>query len=337
MRTQRVAVFDAPGGGGAAFQVGSAPVADPGPQEVRFRVSAFALNQADILLTEGRHFVRAELPIRLGYEGCGVVEAVGAEVTRWRSGERVTAIPNVDGPYWTGGEYALAHEDFLTAWPDGYSAAQATSLWMQALTPYYPFAELFPFALGDWVMITAASGGTGLGSIRMAKLLGAQVIATTRSERKHAVLKAHGADHVLSTETDGFAAAVREVTGGAGVRLINDTLGGRYVATLAETLTDRGVMFIHGALAGDNQLSLPILTLVYRRAGIYGYSLINELRRPGALAKGRDFVLQAVARGELAPPLVDSVFPLEEVGEAYARMREGAQTGKIVVSVSEEG
>ncbi len=68
-------------------------------------------------------------------------------------------------------------------------------------------------------------------------------------------------------------------------------------------------MFIHGALAGDMQLSLPILSLVYRRAGVYGYSLINELRRPGALVAGRDFVLGAMARGELAPPLVDSDLP----------------------------
>ncbi len=153
-----------------------------------------------------------------------MVEAVGAEVSRWRPGDRITVIPNVDGPYWTAGEYALAHEDFATAWPDGYSAAEAASLWMQALTPYYPYAELFPFARGEWVMITAASGGTGLGSVRLARLMGARVIATTRSERKHALLKAHGADHVLSTETEGFAEAVREITGGEGVRLINDTL-----------------------------------------------------------------------------------------------------------------
>ena len=332
MVKQRVAVF-AEVGNAADFTIGEAPIPDPGPGEVRFRVEAFALNQADLLLTQGRHFAKAELPIRLGYEGCGTVDAVGTGVTRFRSGDRVTCLPNVDGAYATGGEYALAHEQFLTGWPDGWSAAEAASLWMGYLTPYYPFAELFPLQPGEWVMITAASGGTGLGSIRIAKLLGARVIATTRSEAKMAVLKAHGADSVLSTERDDFAAEVMLATGGEGVRLINDTLCGPYTGVLTETLADRGIMFVHGALAGDNTLSLPVLNLVYRRAGIYGYSLINQLRRPGELERGRDFVLDAIARGALPPPLIDRVFPFSQVRAAYARMRAGQQTGKIAVSV----
>lgn len=333
MATHRTAIFDAVDAG-ADFTIGAAALPQPGPNQVRFKVAAFALNQADLLLIAGRHFVQAELPIRLGYEGCGVVDLVGAAVTRFKPGDQVTCIPNVDGPYWTGGEYALADERFLTAWPEGYSAPEAASLWMQALTPYFPFVELFPFKPGDWVMITAASGGTGLGSVRIAKLLGAQVIATTRSEHKAATLVEHGADVVLSTERDDFATQVMAATGGQGVRLINDTLCGPYVATLSETLADKGIMFVHGALGGgDNTLTLPVLNLVYRRAGVYGYSLINELRTAGALERGRDFILAALARGALPPPKIDRVFDFEDFGSAYQRMREGKQTGKIVVSL----
>lgn len=322
MASHRIAVFDAVDGA-TDFTIITVPVPEPGPEEVRYRVAAFALNQADLLLTQGRHFVQAEVPIRLGYEGCGTVDAVGHNVTSFRPGDRVTCLPNVDGPYWTAGDYALAHERFLAPWPQGWSAAEAASLWMQYLTPYYPFAELFPFQPRDWVMITAASGGTGLGSIRMAKLLGARVIATTRSDSKMATLKAHGADIVLSTERPDFVAEVMKATVGEGVRLINDTLCGPYVPMLTETLADRGIMFVHGALAGDNTLSLPILNLVYRRAGIYGYSLINQLRRPGELERGRDFILDAIGRGALPLPTIDHVFPFADVRPAYERMRGG--------------
>jgi NADPH:quinone reductase-like Zn-dependent oxidoreductase len=332
MAIQKIAVFDALGET-MDFHLVTAAIPEPGPHEVRFKVSAFALNQADILLTQGRHYVQADLPIRLGYEGCGVIDAIGAAVTRFTVGDRVTCIPNVDGPYWTAGEYALAREDFVTAWPEGYSAAEASSLWMQYLTPYFPFAELFPFRPDDWVMITAATGGTGLGSVSLAKLLGARLIATTRTESKAAVLKARGADEVISTDDPEFVSKVNRVTEGQGVRLINDTLCGPYVPMLTETLSARGVIFIHGALAGDNQLSLPVLNLVHRGAGLYGYSLINELRRPGALDRARDFILAALADNRLPRPLVDRVFPFDQVRAAYDRLRQGLQSGKIVVSV----
>ena len=333
MNQQKIAVFDMVGDT-PDFVIATVPIPEPGPGEVRFKVAAFALNQADLLLTEGRHYAKANLPIRLGYEGCGVVDKVGDGVTRFKAGDRVTCLPNIDGPYSTGGEYALAREDFLTDWPDGWTAEQATSLWMQYLTPYFPFAEIFPFERDAWVMITAASGGTGLGSIAIAKLLGARVIATSRSPSKTDALLAQGADVVLSTERDDFVAEVMRITDGQGVRLICDTLCGPYVSMLSETLADRGILFIHGALAGDNNFTLSALNLVYRRAGIYGYSLINELRQPGAIARGTAFVTDALAAGTLPMPIIDQTFPLDEVRAAYGRMRTGGQTGKIVVTVA---
>ncbi len=334
MSDQKVAVFDNVGDG-QDFTVGRAPIAEPDAGELRLKISAFALNQADILLAQGRHYVKADLPIRLGYEGCGVVDAVGAGVDRFKVGDKVTCIPNVDGAYHTGGEYAIAHENFVTAWPAGYSAAEATSVWMQYLTAYFPIVELFPVQKGDWVMITAASGGTGMGTIAMAKLMGARLIATTRTASKEAMLKAQGADAILSTDSDRFVEDVLDITEGAGVRLLIDTLCGPYVPMLAKTLADRGKMVIHGGLAGSNEFTLDILDLVHRAAGLYGYSLINELRRPGALDRATDFIRDAIANDRLPKPQVDSVFEMDDVNSAYRHMREGKQTGKIVVRVAE--
>lgn len=316
------------------FTVIDAPLPEPGPGEIRFEVAAFGLNQADLLLVAGRHYVGAALPIRLGYEGCGVVDAVGAGVTRWKVDDRVTVIPNVDGPYWTGNRYALACEEFATAWPEHWSAPEAAAFWMQALTPYYVFHDLFPIHPGEWVMVTAATGASGLGAVGMAKLAGARVIATTRSQSKVAALEEHGADVVLSTDQSDFVAAVASATDGAGVRLILDSLCGPYADLLAETLAPRGIMAVHGALGGaDNALSLDVIKLVHRGAGVFGYSLINELRDPAKLMRGRDFCLAAVADGRMERPRIDGVFPLDQVAAAYERMRSGAQTGKIVVTM----
>lgn len=303
-----------------------------GEREVLYRVCAFGLNQADLLLMEGRHYVTSDLPLRFGYEASGEVVEVGRSVSRFKPGDRVACIPNVDGPFSVAGEYALAHETFLTPWPEGFTAIEAAGFWMQYLTAYFPLRELFPVKAGDWVLITAASGGTGLGAIRMAKLLGARVMATTRTESKHGLLLAHGADEVLPTDAPMLAADVRRMTGN-GARLICDSMGGPFVAQLVDALADRGIMYVHGGLSGSNQLSIPVLSLVRRGAGLFGYSLINELRMPGALERGRDFVLDAIARGLLPAPTIDQVFPFSEVERAYARMKSGVQQGKIIVAM----
>ncbi len=110
----------------------------PGPGEVRYRVSAFALNRADLMATENTHYFIAKLPCRIGWEACGVVDAVGDGVTDYKPGDRVTAIPGIDFDHPVSGEWAITEEAFLMPWPEGFSAAEATSLTMQAFTCYYP-------------------------------------------------------------------------------------------------------------------------------------------------------------------------------------------------------
>jgi NADPH:quinone reductase-like Zn-dependent oxidoreductase len=315
---------------GLVFGVARFP--DLGEHEVLYKVFAFGLNQADLLLMEGRHYVTSDLPVRIGYEASGEVIEVGRSVSQFKRGDRITCIPNVDGPYSVAGEYALADEAFLTPWPAGFSAIEAAGFWMQYLTAYFPLKELFPVKEGDWVLITAASGGTGLGAIRMAKLFGARVIATSRSASKRDLLLAHGAEEVLPTDASNLAAEVRRITNG-GARLVCDSMGGPFVAQLVDALAERGIIYVHGGLSGSNQLSFPVLSLVRRGAGLYGFSLINELRSPEAMKRGRDFVLDAVARGALPAPTIDQVFPFSEAESAYARMRSGAQRGKIIVAM----
>lgn len=335
MTDQRIAVFDK-ADGRAVFTTKSASIPKPGPGEVRFKVSAFAINQADIVLAEGKFGMGLPLPIRIGYEASGVVDAIGPGVTRFNVGDPVSSLPCTEGPtsrYLTGAEYALAQEDFLSEWPAGWSAEQAASLWMQYLTPYFPFVELFPVSKGDWVIITAATGGTGLGSVRLAAMLGARVIATSRSPHKEAVLREHGAEVVLSADRDDFIDEVMRITGNGGVSVINDSLCGAYVEPLSRTLAFRGKMYVHGALSGRIDFNVNALGLMQRQASISGFSLQNEMRQPGGAHRGRSFVVDAIRRGALPPPHIDGIYPLAQLQDACDRMRSGKQLGKIVVRV----
>jgi len=330
--SMQVVVYDKVGSE-MAFTIREMPIPAVGANEVLYEVEAFGLNQADILLIQGNHYVVQDLPIRLGYEGTGTVIAVGKNVKKFREGDKVTCMPNVDGPYSNAGTHALAQERFLTKRPAGYSAQEAAHLWMQTLTAYYPMVELFPIKPGDWVMITAATGGSGIGAIQMAKLLGARVIATTRSpERKREFLTQLGADHVIETYGTDTIEKVNEITGGEGVRLVCDSIGGPHVNTYASTLAPQGILYIYGILSNED-VSLPALTLAHRGAGLYGFSLINELRKPGALERGRDFVLAAIGAGKIKRPVIDRVFPFEKSAEAYEYLISGTKYGKIIVSV----
>ncbi|SDG99296.1 NADPH:quinone reductase [Sinosporangium album] len=308
-------------------------IPEPGPGEIRLLVSAYGLNQADILLMTGRHYTRSDFPMRIGYEASGVVDAVGAGVTRFAIGDRVTTIPNTEGPYSCANEYALAREEFATPWPEGWSQAEAAGYWMQYLTAYFPMKELFPVAEGDWVVITAASGGSGLGAIQMAKALGARVIATTRTSEKRQFLIDQGADATIATTEEDTTKAIMSITGGEGARLIADGIGGAFVADYIDALADKGIAYIYGALSGANDITFPVLPLVRRRAALYGYSLINETRDPAALARGVAFVTDLIADGVLHKPVIDRTYPLSEAPAAYDRMKSGVQRGKIIVTL----
>lgn len=306
---------------------------EPGPNEVRFAVHAYALNQADILMMSGRHYAVADLPFRVGYEACGVVEAIGGNVTKFKPGDRVTCIPNVDGPYAVAGEFALAHEDFLVHWPDHFSAYQACSYLMQYMTAYFPLKELFPVRAGDWVMITAASSSAGLGAIKIAKLLGAKVIGTTRTSAKRNFLLKEGADAVIVTDEENLVKRVMEITGGVGVNLVNDTIGGPFVDKYIEAIAEKATIYIHGGLSGTNLVSFQIVPLVRKKGMIHGYSLINETRDPAALERAKVFISEALANKRLPPARIDQIFFFGQAVEAYDYMRVGNQKGKIVVDV----
>jgi NADPH:quinone reductase-like Zn-dependent oxidoreductase len=306
----------------------------PGPGQVSLRVSAFALNQADLLYMRGHHYTFPTFPSRIAYEACGIVDAVGAGVTRFRVGDRVTTIPNVDGPYHVAGEYALADEDFLSAWPKDFPPEEACAFWMQYLTQYFPLKELFPIKAGDWVLVIAGASSAGFGALNLAKSMGARTIATSRTSDKAAVLLRNGADAFVPTLAPDIVSQILEITGGQGVKVASDPIGGTYTQNYMEALADGGSVYIYGALGGELALQIPVLTLVRKAAYVHGYSLINHTRSRESLARGREYIIEALSQGALPAPRIDRVFSFDEAVEAYRYMETGQQAGKIVVRVN---
>jgi NADPH:quinone reductase-like Zn-dependent oxidoreductase len=222
----------------------------PGPGEVRYRVHAVGLNRADILYVRGVHFFPTKFPSRVCVEASGVVDAVGAGVTEFQIGDCVTALPVLDETFGVGGEFAITPADCLAPWPAGFSAAEACSIWMQYLTAYFPLKEMTPVGPGDAILVTAASGSAGLGGVQLAKLFGATVIATTRTERKRQFLLNAGADHVVVTERGDVAAQILSCTQNKGVGVVYDAVAGRFINEYASGLAQDAQIIVYGVMGG---------------------------------------------------------------------------------------
>ena len=299
---------------------------------MRYQVHAFALNRADLLFMNGKHYSTASLPSRIGYEACGVVDAIGDDVTSIRVGDRVSSIPFHNSTYGVAGEFAITPEPYVAPWPAGLSAAQACSVWMQYLTAYYPMQELYPLGPGRRVLVTAASSSAGLAGIQVARLLGAEVIAVTRSPAKCTGLADAGANHVVVIGDEPLAERVLAITGGQGVDLVYDPLGGSFVREYVRALRYGGRIVAYGNMRGD-VLEVPILPMVQNAALLHPYSLFNHIGDPTQRARGVRWVLDAVEGGHLSP-IIARVFPFTDALAAYECMEEGNHLGKLVVSLA---
>lgn len=306
---------------------------EPGPGEVRYRVEAFALNRSELLFMDDDHYVPRRDGVRLGYEACGVVDAVGPGADAFAVGDRVSSIPFASDAYGVNGTWAITPAEWLAPWPEALSAAEACSAWMQYLTAYYPLFELAPIAPRQAVLISAASSSAAIGACQLARMRGARTIALTRTSAKATALRALGYDAVLaSDETPDLAQAVDRAAAGCPIVISYDAvcgdLIGRYVSALAKGAT----IFAYGGLSGESEVRLPLIPAVRGDIGVRAYSTPNFSHDPERRRRAVATILPLLARGGLRP-VVDRVFPLDEWREAYARLRSGDQIGKIVVAV----
>ena len=306
---------------------------DAGPGEVRLKVEAFALNWGDMDLMQGRYsFNFSELPARIGCEAVGIVDQIGEGVTDIEMGGRYCTLPYFYDMKGASGDTVLIDARYLTKAPEGMSAVEAGSIWMQFMTAYYPIAELAGAAPGVNILVTAATSTAGSSALQIGKMLGANMIGTSRFEYNRDYLMQAGASHVYFGEGDGLPDAILEFTGGVGVHAIFDSIGAGMIAQYSKALAPDAQLFTYGTL--DEKLpELPMMELYQANATFKPYSLFNYIENADWKEKGLAFVYGALEAGKIRPN-VDRVFRMEEYAQAWEYLRAPRKShGKVMVEV----
>ncbi|MEV6039007.1 zinc-dependent alcohol dehydrogenase family protein [Nonomuraea sp. NPDC052116] len=319
-------------GGPEVLQVREVEVGDPGPGELRIRVDAIGLNRAEIMFRTDAYPDKPTFPgSGLGYEAAGVVEAVGPDVTGFAAGDPVGVVPAFhQSQYGTYGDHVLVPAAATVHRPASVPAEKAAAVWMAYITVYGALAEDGFVRPGDHVLITAASSSVGIAAIQTANRIGAIPIATTRSAAKKQQLMDAGAAQVVVTDDEDLTLAIKEHTGGAGVRLAFDPIAGPGVEEIARSVAPGGRLVVYGALDPrptplPNAQGFPALSTST-------YTLFEVTTDPQRLARGVAFVNTGLASGALSP-VIDRVFDLEDIVAAHRHMESNTQVGKIVVTV----
>jgi NADPH2:quinone reductase len=234
-------------GGPEVLRLEEVEVGDPGPGEVRLRHVAVGLNYADTYFRNGTYPV--PMPNGIGVEAAGVVAAVGEGVCNVVVGDRVsyTGFTNTLGAYST---ERLIPAAPLIKLPENISFETAAAMTMRGLTSAYLMRRIYDFKAGDSILLHAAAGGVGLIVSQWARLLGLRVIGTVSSEAKAELARAHGCDHVINYSHEDVARRVRELTDGAGVNVVFDSVGKSTFEGSLDSLKRRGLMVCVGTASG---------------------------------------------------------------------------------------
>ncbi|HDR9769339.1 TPA: quinone oxidoreductase [Burkholderia cepacia ATCC 25416] len=304
-------------------------VGEPGAGQVRLRHEAVGLNFADTYFRSGLYPV--PLPAGIGVEAAGVVDAVGPGVTNVAVGDRVTytGFLNTLGAYST---ERLIPAAPLVRLPAGISCETAAAMTMRGLTSAYLLRRIHAFAPGDTILLHAAAGGVGLIVSQWAKLLGLTVIGTVSSEHKAAIARAHGCDHTIDYSREDVAKRVRELTDGAGVDVVFDSVGKDTFEGSLDSLKRRGLIVCVGTASG------PIPPFDPQRLAMKG-SLY--LTRP-ALA---DYIADPAEKNDLAGELfahvaagririeINQRYALQDAAQAHRDLESRKTTGSSVFIV----
>jgi putative PIG3 family NAD(P)H quinone oxidoreductase len=320
------------GGKGGPEIIALRELPDPAPArgEVLVRVRAAALNRADVLQRRGLYppppGTREDVP---GLELAGEVQAVGEGVTAWKPGDRVMCITAGEAQ----AELCLVHERMLLRIPDGLSFEEAAALPEAGVTSHDALFTIGGLRPGWPVLVHAVGSGVSTMAVQLAKAAGATVIGTSRTAEKLERAKALGLDHgiLVGREEPRFADEVKKLTGRRGCPVILDFVGGAYAAENLATLATGGRIVVIGTMGGAKPT--VDLSLLMRTRG----SIVGTVLRPRPLeekiaatqAFGRE-VLPLVARG-VVKPVIDAVFPAEQVREAHVRMDRNESFGKLVL------
>jgi len=318
-------------GGPDQLRIDELQVADPGEGEVRLRVEAVGLNRAEAMFRAGAYMKAPRLPSLIGYEGVGIIEAIGPEVHDHVPGDRVCVMPTYRiGEYGLWADQAIVPARSLVAPPPGLSVIEAASIWMQYFTAFAIY-EAAHATVGDVVLIRAASSSVGLAAIQLANWAGAISVALTRTSAKAPSLKAQGAQHVIATGESDLVKEVQQLTNGKGARIIFDPVGGPEVELLAQCAAVEGIIIQYGGLSGQ-PTPYPHWGAALKGLSLRGWVASAIWNKPDRFTRYRDLILQGLAGRQLRP-VIARTFPLSEIVDANRYLEANQQIGKIVVTI----
>ncbi len=301
---------------------------EPGPGEVRIRVEAAALNFLDTLITRGKYQYKPELPFSPGAEVAGEIDLVGPEVDDFAPGQRVCAHLGWGGAR----ELVVARAEHVIPVPDEVSAPTAAGINVTYGTALHGLRDRSRLKAGETVAVLGASGGAGLAAVEVAKQLGAKVIAVASSPEKLDICHQHGADQLLNYTTTDLKQGLRDLTGGRGVDVIYDCVGGDYAEPALRSIAWLGRFCVVGFAAGTIP-RIPLNLVLLKSCDIVGVFWGESARRnPQAHRNNIETVLKWVAAGKLKPHTY-AALPLADTAEAIRMLDRREAAGKVIVTM----
>jgi len=320
MKTMRVHQF----GGLEALTLEEVPMPEPGEGEARVKVEAVGVNFLDIYQRMGRY--QGSLPLALGQEAAGVVDAVGSGVKDVKVGDRVV-YTGVQGSY---AEYVIVPQWRLVTIPSNVDSQHAVAVMLQGITAHYLSHSTYPLKKGDTALVHAAGGGTGQLLVQIAKLCGARVIGTVSTDEKAALAREAGADEVINYVQNDFEMEVKRLTNNVGVDVVYDSVGKDTFDKSLNCIRRRGYIVLFGASSGavapvDPQTLNAKGSLFLTRPYIGHYTADRA-----ELMQRTNDLFHWMATDQLKVR-IDKTFPLSDAAEAH-RYLEGRQSkGKILL------
>lgn len=317
---------EAPGGPEVLVPV-SRPVPQPGPGEVLVKVAAAGVNRPEVMQRKGMYPPPPGAPSILGMEIAGKIVALGEGVPGEVIGTPVCALI-AGGAY---AEYAVAPLGQCLPVPPAISMIEAAAIPETLFTVWSNVFERAWAVDGDWILVHGGTSGIGTMAIHLANLFGLTIIVTAGSDEKCAAAREIGADFAINYKTEDFVARVKEVTGGKGVNIVLDMVGGDYVPRNLQCLAEDG-RHVSIAVQGGLQATIPLFEIMRKRLTLTGSTLRpRSVEFKSLLADEiHRAVWPFVAEGKLKP-VIDKTFPLADAAGAHARMEAGDHVGKIVL------
>ncbi len=302
---------------------------EPAHGEILIRVEAAGVNRPDMFQRMGLYPPPPGAPLTPGLEVAGEVAAVGPGATLWRLGDRVCALLG-GGGY---AQYATVHESHALPIPKGFTAVEAAALPETFFTVWTNVFERGGLTAGESFLVHGGSSGIGTTAIQLARVFGARVFATAGSAAKCAACRDLGAEAAIDYREQDFVAEAKKLTGGRGVDVILDMVGGDYIARNIEAAAQDGrivsIAFLNGSTAEVN-----FMPVMLKRLTLTGSTLrARGIEEKAALTRALGEKVWPLLDAGRVRPRIDATFPLAEASKAHALMEKGSHVGKIVLTV----